>query len=254
LDGFFVSTALKYATGRERPTVDAFHGKFGQAGDSFPSDHVTTVWAIASVLSHEYPGPFTKMFAYGAATAITFARVRGEKHFPADAFVGSGIGWITGWQVYRTHHNPELGGGIAEDLSDSPLVQTERTPAQMGSPYVPIDSWIYPLFDRLIATGAITDAILGMRPWTRLECARLVSEAGDRLQDANPESISVRLYYSLRREFGPELTLLAGGSNRAIHLESVYVRATDISGPPLTDGYHFGQMTSAGLSRRALTA
>lgn len=48
------------------------------------------------------------MFAYGAATAITFARVRGEKHFPADAFVGSGIGWLTGWQVYRTHHNPEL--------------------------------------------------------------------------------------------------------------------------------------------------
>jgi membrane-associated phospholipid phosphatase len=88
LDGFFVSTALKYATGRERPTVDAFHGKFGQAGDSFPSDHVTTVWATASVLSHEYPGPFTKMFAYDAATAITFARVRGEKHFPADAFVG----------------------------------------------------------------------------------------------------------------------------------------------------------------------
>ncbi len=241
LDALFVSTALKYATGRERPTVDAFHGKFGQGGDSFPSDHTTTAWAIASVLSHEYPGPFTKMFAYGAATAITFARVRGEKHFPADAFVGSGIGWLTGWQVYRTHHNPELGGGIAEDLSDSPLVQNERTPAQMGSPYVPVDSWIYPLFDRLIATGAITDAILGMRPWTRLECARLVSEAGDRLQDANPESISVRLYDSLRREFVPELTLLAGGSNRAIHLESLYVRATDISGPPLTDGYHFGQ-------------
>ena len=241
LDGFFVSTALKYATGRERPTADAFHGKFGQGGDSFPSDHTTTAWAIASVLSHEYPGPFTKMFAYGAATAITFARVRGEKHFPADAFVGSGIGWLTGWQVYRTHHDPELGGGIAEDLSDSPLVQTERTPAQMGSPYVPVDSWIYPLFDRLIATGAITDAILGTRPWTRLECARLVSEAGDRLQDANPESISVRLYDSLRREFVPELTLLAGGSNRAIHLESVYVRATDISGPPVTDGYHFGQ-------------
>ena len=241
LDGFFVSTALKYATGRERPTADAFHGKFGQGGDSFPSDHTTTAWAIASVLSHEYPGPFTKMFAYGAATAITFARVRGEKHFPADAFVGSGIGWLTGWQVYRTHHDPELGGGIAEDLSDSPLVQTDRAPAQMGSPYLPLDSWIYPLFDRLIATGAITDAILGMRPWTRLECARLVSEAGDHLQDANPESISVRLYDSLRREFGPELTLLAGGSNRAIHLESVYVRATDISGPPVTDGYHFGQ-------------
>jgi hypothetical protein len=134
-----------------------------------------------------------------------------------------------------------LGGGVAENLSDAPLVETDRTPAQMGSPYVPLDSWIYPLFDRLIAAGVISDAILGMRPWTRLECARMISEAGDRLQDAKPESMSVRLYDSLRQEFVSELTLLAGGSNRAIHLESVYVRVTDISGPPLTDGYHFGQ-------------
>ncbi|MGB9464909.1 MAG: capsule assembly Wzi family protein [Candidatus Acidiferrum sp.] len=241
LDGLFVSTTLNYATGRERPNVDASHGKFWQGGDSFPSNHATTAWAIASVISHEYPGPFTKIFAYGAATAITFARVRGEKHFPADAFVGSGIGWLTGWQVYRAHHNSVLSGGIAENLSDTPVVETDRTPHQMGSPYVPLDSWIYPLFDRLIATGAINDAILGMRPWTRLECARMVAEAGDRLQDASPQSMSVRLYDSLRKEFVPELALLAGGSNRAIHLESVYGRFTDISGSPLTDGYHFGQ-------------
>jgi membrane-associated phospholipid phosphatase len=241
LDGLFTSTALQYAFGRERPNVDAFHGKFFRGGDSFPSDHATTAWAIASVISHEYPGPFTKIFAYSAAAAITYARVRGEKHFPADAFVGSGMGWLTGWQVYRTHHNPEVNGGIVEDLSDPPSVETNRTPKQMGSPYVPLDSWIYPLFDRLIAAGTINDAILGMRPWTRLECARMVSEAGDRLQDANPESMPVRLYDSLHREFAPELTLLAGGNNRAVHLESVYVRATDISGPPLTDGYHFGQ-------------
>jgi membrane-associated phospholipid phosphatase len=241
LDGLFVSTSLQYAMGRERPNTDLFHGKFWQGGTSFPSDHATTAWAIASVISHEYPGPFTKILAYGAAGAITYARVRGEKHFPADVFVGSGIGWLTGWQVYRAHHNPELGGGIAENLSDTQLVETDRTPKQMGSPYVPLDSWIYPLFDRLIATGAINDAILGLRPWTRLECARMVSEAGDRLQDASPESMSVRLYDALRQEFVPELTLLAGGANRAIHLESVYVRVADISGPPLTDGYHFGQ-------------
>jgi hypothetical protein len=101
---------------------------------SFPSSHATTAWAIASVSSHEYPGPFTKILAYGAATAITYARVRGEKHFPADAFVGTGIGWLTGWQVYRTHHNTELGGGIAENLSDTPLVETDRTPNQMVHP------------------------------------------------------------------------------------------------------------------------
>ncbi|MHB8503137.1 MAG: capsule assembly Wzi family protein [Candidatus Acidiferrales bacterium] len=241
LDGLFATTALKYALGRERPNVDSFHGRFWQGGDSFPSDHAATAWAIASVISHEYPGPFTKVLAYGAATAITFARVRGQQHFPADALVGSGIGWLAGWQVYRVHHNAELDGGVAENLSDTPRVETDRTPRQMGSPYVPLDSWIYPLFDRLIGAGVINDAILGMRPWTRLECARLISEAGDRLQDANQESLPVRLYDSLHQEFLPELSLLGGGSNRGIKLESVYTRFTDISGPPLTDGYHFGQ-------------
>ena len=241
LDGLIVSSAIGIATGRELPTVDSFQGKFWQGGDSFPSTHATSAWAIASVISHEYPGPLTNILAYGAATAITYARVRAEKHFSSDAFVGTGIGWLTGWQVYRAHHNPELGGAIPQNLSDTPLVETDRTPNQMGSPYVPLDSWIYPLFERLIATGAINDAIIGMRPWTRLECARMVSQAGDHLQDANPQSMSMQLYDSLRQEFAPELTLLAGGSNRAIHLESVYTRVTEISGPPLTDGYHFGQ-------------
>ncbi|HET8924899.1 MAG TPA: capsule assembly Wzi family protein [Candidatus Acidoferrum sp.] len=241
VDGLLVATALKYATGRERPDVDSSRGKFWQGGTSFPSSHATAAWAIASVLTHEYPGPITKILAYGAATAITVARVEGKNHFPADAFVGSGIGWLAGWQVYRAHHNPELGGGIAERLSGSPLVETERTPSAMGSPYVPLDSWIYPILDRLMALGTIDDALLGMKPWTRLECARLVSEAGERLQDEAAGTEAERLYDSVRQEFLRETELLSGGSNRATYLESVYTRATQISGPPLTDGYHFGQ-------------
>lgn len=241
LDALFVSTTVGYALGRERPDADLFRGKFFQAGNSLPSSHASTAWAIASVLSHEYPGPLTKILAYGAAGAVSFARVRAQRHFPSDVLVGSGVGWLAGWQVYRSRHNTELSGSIVEDLSDTPAAPTDRLPSQMGSPYVPLDSWIYPRFDRLIASGAITDAILGMRPWTRLECARLVSEAADRLQDAAPSSVTVRVYDSLQHEFASELSLLAGGRNTQFQLESVYARFTDISGPPLTDGYHFGQ-------------
>jgi len=241
LDGFFFATAIKYATGRERPAFDSYHGKFLQGGDSFPSDHATVAWAIASVITHEYPGPFTKFLAYGAAVAISAARVKGQQHFPADVFVGSAAGWLIGWQTYRAHHNPEVGGGVVGNLSDKPVEPTDRTPRAMGSPYVPIDSWIYPLFDRLIALGAINDAILGMRPWTRLECARMVDDAGDRLQDADANSEPAKLQSALALEFRQELALLGGGSNRNLRLESVYTRLTQISGPPLTDGYHFGQ-------------
>ena len=240
-NALIVVEILKYATGRERPTLDASRGKFWQGGDSFPSGHAAISWAAASVISHEYPGTFTKILAYGAAAAISISRVEGKRHFPADAFVGGGIGWLAGWQAYRAHHNPEVGGGIAEDLSDSPKIATDRTPSAMGSPYVPLDSWIYPLLDRLAALGLYDDALLGMKPWTRLECARLVSEASDRLQDAGTESEAGRLYDSLRLEFSSELSLLGGGSNNSFHLESIYARATQISGPPLTDGFHFGQ-------------
>src|SRR5580704_15103033 len=79
LDGLFVATSLQYAFGRERPNVDAYRGKFWQGGNSFTSDHATTAWAIASVLSHEYPGPFTKLLVYGAASAITVARIQGKE-------------------------------------------------------------------------------------------------------------------------------------------------------------------------------
>jgi hypothetical protein len=95
--------------------------------------------------------------------------------------------------------------------------------------------------DRLIAMGAMDDAILGMKPWTHLECARLLNEAEDRFADADEETQPSRLYKSLREEFAPELKLLEGGSNTTIRLESVYTRFTEIGGPPLTDGNHFGQ-------------
>jgi membrane-associated phospholipid phosphatase len=241
LDAVAVSTILQYGLGRERPQSDAGRGRFWQGGNSFPSDHAAGAWAIASVFAHEYPGPLTKILVYGAATAISVARVRGKEHYPSDVLLGSGIGWLTGWQVYRAHHHPELGGGDWERLSGVSLPEFGRSPSAMGSPYLPLDSWIYPLFDRLIAEGFIDTAIVGMRPWTRLECARLVSEAGSHLEGNDDHSEASRLYQELSHEFVFETALMGGSDNLAAHLESVYSRFTEISGPPLTDGAHFGQ-------------
>jgi hypothetical protein len=69
--------------------------------------------------------------------------------------------------------------------ADSAAAQAaDDKPRSIGSPYVELDSWIYPAIERLTALGYIHDVFLGMRPWTGLECARLVQEAGEAMDSS----------------------------------------------------------------------
>jgi hypothetical protein len=117
-----------------------------------------------------------------------------------------------------------------------------RNPHNMGSPYVPLDSWIYPAFDRLMALGYVRSAIVGQRPWTRLECSRLLNEANGLLSEgAEGDEEALAVHDALAQEFSHERALLDGQTNRNVQVESSYTRVTGIAGRPLTDGYHFGQ-------------
>jgi hypothetical protein len=113
----------------------------------------------------------------------------------------------------------------------------------MGSPYVPLESWIYPAFNHLIARGVIEDGLVGIRPWTRMACARLLDEIQGKYYQVERElsKEEFQQYQALIREFSRELALLDGGQNRSLQMESVYTRSMGISGPPLTDAYHFGE-------------
>jgi hypothetical protein len=112
----------------------------------------------------------------------------------------------------------------------------------MGSPYVPMDSWVYPAMDRLAALGYARSGFADMRPWTRMECARQIKEAEDGIEAEDaPNHEAERLQKSLQIEFAGELSLLDGGTNAQVRLESAYTRSTQIVGKPLTDGDHFGQ-------------
>ena len=72
----------------------------------------------------------------------------------------------------------------------------------MGSTYVPIESWVYPAFERLEAFGYIQSlAFSGQRPWTRMECARLLEETADLDTDDLLEGEPARIYASLTKEF-----------------------------------------------------
>src|SRR5262249_10330249 len=155
----------------------------------------------------------------------------------SDVVVGSTLGWMIGREVYARHHDPELGGAGFGTFHSSPEIGEERSTESIASPYVPLNSWIYPTFDRLAALGVAPSAMEGMKPWTRRECARILEETSGYLQDSAP-SEAARLYGVLAKEFAAELSI---SKRNYAGIDSVYARVTSISGQPLMDGYHFGQ-------------
>jgi hypothetical protein len=118
----------------------------------------------------------------------------------------------------------------------------QRNTADMASTYVPIESWVYPAFDRLAAEGYVPNAIVSLRPWTRMACARLLQEAEQRIaKDPKAPSDAAVLLSSLDEEFAAERKRMDGRRNLEFQLESVDQRSTSIAGRPLTDGYHFAE-------------
>ena len=238
IDSLAPVEAIKYAFGRDRPLQDNYRGRFFQGGVSFPSEHAAAAWSIASVIAHEYPGPLTSLFVYGLASAVSASRITAKQHFPSDVLVGSAIGWLEGMYVYRKHHDPRNGGGDWETYAEAHDTRESGT-GNLASPYVPLDSWIYPALERLAGLGLVNDEFMGMRPWTRAECARLVNDARDQLPNADKQNAEVaELIEALTREFPLETD---GDGAPAFRLESVYSRTEHVSGMPLTDGFHLAQ-------------
>ena len=241
LNTLLIAEGAKYIAGRSRPYEGNGAGDFRTGGSSFPSLHAADAFAIATVVAHEYPGPLTKLLAYGGAAAIGAARVTGRQHFASDVLVGGALGWFVGRQVFNAHSDEEI-REMYGTFKRAPRERGPRDPAFMGSPYVPLDSWIYPAIDRLAAMGYIDTAFEGMRPWTRMECAKLVQEAEEKARIGGAiDDIADQLVDELSGEFAVEKGRVGGARNLGGSVDSVYARLTAISGPVLTDGYHFGQ-------------
>jgi len=254
LNSLMVTSAIQYSAGRERPFQNGAQGNFLQRGTSFPSNHSAAAWSVASVIAHEYPGPLTKVLAYGLASAVSLSRVRSKKHFSSDVVVGGLIGWFVGKHVYREHHDPMLGGANWRDFTDAEAAETDQPVESSGSPYVLLESWVYPALERLAALRYINSDFRGMRPWTRSECARLTDESGEAiregiLDDRVPSKEVAELQMALEKEFALELDRPGGGMNPSLRVERVYARAMSISGPVLNDSYHFGQTVANDYGR-----
>ena len=81
-------------------------------------------------------------------------------------------------------------------MAKAPAVQRSPLAVQMppnlivstvtrGSPYIPVDSWVYPAVLRLYALGYVDKVYLGMRPWTRVSLSRMLDETEERLEDVD---------------------------------------------------------------------
>jgi membrane-associated phospholipid phosphatase len=135
IDSNAMVEALKLVADRARPLEGNGKGRFedspgGRWGSGFPSGHAITVWAMASVVAHQYPRPLIiPILAYGLASTVVVARVGARQHFPGDVVAGSAMGWFIGDFIYGRRHNgdldhkPTLGQRILNNISISATLQ-----------------------------------------------------------------------------------------------------------------------------------
>ena len=238
VNAFAVDSVLSASTGRLRPQPSNYQNIFFHGGSSFPSDHAAVTWAFASVVAREYPNIYAEVGAYGLALGTSLARAAAEQHFLSDVFVGSLMGYQVGRQIYKQRHNKNLD----DDLTVVAQQTSAIRPGNLASTYVPLNSWVYPALEQLIGRGYIDTAFLGLRPWTRMSCARLMVEMHEKVEghgDLPPQVVQLQKY--LDAEFAEELEALEGRAVESIQLDTLYTRTLDIAGKPLNDSYHFGQ-------------
>ena len=115
------------------------------------------------------------------------------------------------------------------------------TSRSLGTTYLPLDHWAYPVIERAIAKGALPQQFLVQRPWTRTAIASLIVERRTTPERFAQDDESIILVHSLKKESAPEIKVLDGDRAKSAEIENVYTRVTGISGTPLRGTYHFGQ-------------
>ena len=162
---------------------------------------------------------------------------------------------IAGWACLLTAAAGSIGaeGPISSPVNDqqapnSGQGQTMSSPTDCdvqvsGSPYIPVDSWIYPAVLRLHSMGFLGHVYLNLRPWTRKMVVEMLDEVEQSISDApsggvtdEAQSIRDALKYELKLDTADPC---AGPMNQ-IRLESTYTVARGISGTPLRDSFHLG--------------
>ncbi|MGH9607239.1 MAG: capsule assembly Wzi family protein [Terracidiphilus sp.] len=116
-------------------------------------------------------------------------------------------------------------------------------PSTLGSPYIPVDSWVYPAVLRLYSLGFVDHVFLDLRPWTRASLEHMLEDAGAQIDDADDSAAKEQaqeIYKSLTYFLQGDVTGPCLQHQGGVHVESVYSVARAISGTPLDDSFHLG--------------
>jgi len=109
--------AMKQITNRERPINNEGERSFWRGGNSFPSGHAASAFALATVFAYEYRDNIAvPITAYSLAGLVSVSRLGARRHWVSDIAVGGAIGFLVGRFTYQRNHDPSLPGSRVQRL------------------------------------------------------------------------------------------------------------------------------------------
>jgi membrane-associated phospholipid phosphatase len=105
-----ITTAVKFAIGRNRPRGDGDADEFRPLSgrNSFPSGHTAVAFALATAIAQETRDPWSDAAPYGAATLTALARLNDDRHWTSDVFVGALVGHLSARLLSRREGGLEI--------------------------------------------------------------------------------------------------------------------------------------------------
>src|ERR1019366_5833873 len=143
-----------------------------------------------------------------------------------------------------TAEMPAFAEGSGQTARDNSRPAPICEPSTLDSPYIPVDSWVYPAVLRLYGLGYMDRAFLGMRPRTRASLDHMLEDAGARIDDADAGPAldeAQEIYEALNRELHQDMEGPCLAHQGKTRIESVYSVQRAISGTPLRDSFHLGE-------------
>lgn len=121
--------------------------------------------------------------------------------------------------------------------------------AASGSPYISVDSWVYPAVLRLYSLGYLDRIYIGMRPWTRAQLSRILDAVDmsvlESISEAKADSDAKRtgareIFDALQQFLQEDVDGPCRVGKNDLRSESAYTIARAITGTSLRDSFHFG--------------